>query len=111
MRKFIFAVAACAALAAGELRADFGTAPGSAPGTAAGPGNTTGQYGWNPIVKRILWWKKNDCDTGNCATDKCGPRGCAPQAGPMQLPGTLVFPTHAFNRSPRDFFMYGHGGS
>ncbi len=113
MTKYLFAVAACAALAAGEVRADFGTPPAAAaPGTSAGPGNTVGQYGWNPIVKRIMFWKKkDDCDSGNCGTDKCGPRGCAPQAPAGMLPGTLVFPTHPFNRSPRDFFMYGHGGS
>lgn len=112
MKKYLFAMAACAALAAGEIRADFGTPPPAAPGTAAGPGNTVGQYGWNPIVKRIMFWKKkDDCSTGNCGTDKCGPRGCAPQAPAGMLPGTLVFPTHPFNRSPRDYFMYGHGGN
>jgi hypothetical protein len=112
MKKYLFAVAVCAAVAAGAVRADFGTPPAAAPGTSAGPGNTTGQYGWNPIVKRIMFWKKkDDCGTGSCGTDKCGPRGCAPQAPAGMLPGTLVFPTHPFNRSPRDYFMYGHGGS
>lgn len=114
MSKYLFALAACVALATTDSRADFGTPPvlghGGAPGTAAGPGNTAGQYGWNPIVKRIMFWKKKD-DCNTCGKDKCGPGGCAPQAPAGAMPGTLVFPTHPFNRSPRDFFMYGHGGS
>lgn len=112
MKKYLFALAACAAIAAADVRADFGTPPAPAQGGGA-PAGGANTYGWNPILKRVMFWKKkDDCSTGSCNTgSKCGPGGCAPQAPAAGLPGTLVFPTHPFNRSPRDYFMYGHGGN
>lgn len=109
MSKSLLALGVVALFAISDARADFGTAP--RPGVPAGAsGGTPGQYGWNPIMKRIFFWRKSD-DCGTCNTGKCGPGGCAPQAAAAPMPGTLVFPTHMYNRSPRDYFMYGQGGN
>ncbi len=112
MKKYLFALAACAAIAAADARADFGTPPAPAGAAAAGaPAGGANTYGWNPILKRVMFWKKKD----DCAGGKCGPTPGAGVPGipgnGMAMPGTLVFPTHPFARSPRDYFMYGHGGS
>lgn len=118
MSRFLFALAVCAVVAASDARADFGTppAPAQASAGAAAGESSVGQFGWNPIFKRMAFWKKKgDCNTGNCADGKCGPRPGAGVPGipgnGMAMPGTLVFPTHPYARSPRDYFMYGHGGS
>jgi hypothetical protein len=84
-----------------------------------------GKYGTNPLLKRLMWWKKDDgdpCGKGGRLKDKLhGPRlgrhGCCGDGTPppgigypgtpgAQMPGTLVFPNHPYMRSPRDFFMY-----
>lgn len=117
MKKYLFALVISAAFAASDSRADFGTPPAppapSATGGAPTGGGGGGSYGWNPIVKRILFWKKSDA--GSCANGKCGPTPGAGVPGipgnGMAMPGTLVFPTHPYARSPRDYFMYGHGGN
>lgn len=113
MKKLLFALVVAAGVTASEARADyFGTPPGPAPAPAAGSGSA-GHYGWNPVLKKILWWKKSDdCSTGNCGPRAgCAGGNCAPGGPPGITGGTLVFPTHPFARSPRDYFMYGHGGS
>jgi hypothetical protein len=108
---------AVVAVVSGEARANWGTPPGPPQGHAAAPENTTGRYGMNPLLKRMFWWKKD--------ADPCGPQGCGkghghcfggncapvppPYGAAPPMPGTLVFPNHPFNRSPRDFFMQGTG--
>jgi opacity protein-like surface antigen len=108
MKKLLFAVAV-AAVTATSAQAQFGTPPVPAPPQAAPAANTANHYGWNPVIKRIMFWKKDDCGTGSYGKGgNCGP-GAGANMGPVG--GTLVFPTHPFARSPRDYFMYGHGGS
>ncbi|QEL16527.1 hypothetical protein [Limnoglobus roseus] len=113
MNKLLIAVAAAACVAVGDSRADFGTPPHPAAPSAEAPVSTAGQYGWNPILKKIFWWKKSDCSTGDCGKGgACKGGNCAPPAGPPPfMGGTLVYPNHQFARSPRDYFMYGHGGN
>lgn len=113
MNKFIVALAVAACVAVADSRADFGGPPRpGAGGGAAPPANTANQYGWNPILKKVFWWKKDDCSTGNCGGKAGCPGGnCAPAMGGAPVGGTLVFPQHQFARSPRDYFMYGHGGN
>jgi hypothetical protein len=86
-------------------QAQWNMPPAQAPAGAAGGGSV---YGWNPALKRnLFWWKKDACGTGGCNTG-CAGGNCGQipgLTGPM--PGTLVFPQHQFIRSPRDFFMAG----
>ena len=113
MKKLLFALVVAAGVAASEARADFGTPPGPAPAPAAGPGSSSvGHYGWNPMFKKLLWWKKSDCSTGDCGKGSaCAGGNCGPGGPPGITGGTLVFPNHQFARSPRDYFMFGHGGN
>jgi hypothetical protein len=109
MRKYLLTLAVVA-LASLTATAEHGAPP--APG-AGGP-----EFGWNPIMKKILWWKKDKGDCKGCASGTTypappgvpqfsgGPYGTGPG-----MPGTLVFPNHQFIRSPRDFFMTGQGGN
>lgn len=107
MKKLILALAV-AGFAVSGARADFGTPPRPAPEAA----NTANQYGWNPILKKVLWWKKDDCSKGNCGGKAgCAGGNCGPGANGGPIGGTLVFPNHPFARSPRDYFMYGQGGN
>lgn len=119
MRKLMFAAVAAAGvgLTAADAKAQFGSGPlgapppemampGPGPG-CSGPGcggEGAGRYGWNPIFKKVFWWKKDKACGAGCAVP--APPG-AP-GGPQV--GTLVFPNHQFNRSPRDYFMFGQGG-
>jgi hypothetical protein len=101
MKRILFAVAAAVAVTAADARADWGATPPPQPpaGAPVAAGGGSGEYGWNPVFKRCLWWKK-DCGSGNCGK---GHGGAA--AGPA---GTLVFPQHPYARSPRDWFMTGY---
>lgn len=108
------------AFTAGTASADWGTAPVPGYGQQqqpTAPVSTVGQYGWNPIFKKVLWWKKDGCDGGACGGKGCADKGPpAPGSGlpgspGASMPGTLVFPNHPYIRSPRDYFMYGQGGN
>jgi hypothetical protein len=104
MKRILFAAAVAMAVSAADARADWGGGPGTVPpqqAAAPAPNGGQGAYGWNPVLKRCLWWKK---DTG-CAT--CGKNG-GHGAGGAAPGGTLVFPQHQFARSPRDWFMFGY---
>lgn len=111
MHKLLIAAAVAVGLAAADARADWGTPPRPAPDAGCAGGNCSGcQFGLNPVLKKLLWWKK---DAG-CGTAGCGGRNCAGTAAaapPPFMGGTLVYPNHPFARSPRDYFMYGQGGN
>jgi hypothetical protein len=85
------------------------------------------RYGFNPFLRKIVWWKGGS--TGgctNCGSSSGGPAfppapgayGTPPGLGAAapglgypgtpgySMPGTLVFPHHYYMRSPRDFFMW-----
>jgi hypothetical protein len=100
MKRILFTAAAVVVTAAGA-QADWGATPAPQPpaGAPVAAGGGSGEYGWNPVFKRCLWWKK-DCGSGHCGK---GHGGAA--AGPA---GTLVFPQHPYARSPRDWFMTGY---
>ena len=92
-------------------------------GPTAGYARHDSRYGWNPLVRRLAFWKRdNSCGTcggggllsrlrGLCSGGGCGGGGFGGQSGPAfnpypnGVPGTLVFPNHWYTRSPRDFFM------
>lgn len=76
------------------------------------------KYGWHPSLKKLMFWKKDDCGGGcgsGCGNGSCGggsPYG-APAHGVNMGPanpqqGTLVFPHHTYIRGPRDYFMAGN---
>jgi hypothetical protein len=120
MTRMLWAAVAAAAVAAtaGDARAQWGTPPAPMPGYGAPEGCASAdRYGWHPILRKALWFHKDGCGRGGCrGKGGCGqvtppygvygggPGGAygAPGGG---MPGTLVFPNHQFNRSPRDFFM------
>jgi hypothetical protein len=103
MKRILFAVAAVVVTAAGA-RADWGATPAPQPpaGAPVAAGGGSGEYGWNPVFKRCLWWKK---DSG---CKNCGGHGGAGGMGGAAAGGTLVFPQHPYARSPRDWFMTGY---
>jgi hypothetical protein len=107
MRKYLLTLAVVA-MAGLTAKADFNAPPA--------PGAGGAEFGWNPIMKKMLWWKKDKGTHFNKVSAPPAPPG-VPQfsGGPYGtgpgMPGTLVFPNHAFVRSPRDFFMYGQGGN
>lgn len=118
MKKLMFAAAAAVVVgvSAADAQAQFGSGPmAPPPGMSMGmPGPTAGgagctecgdRHGWHPVLKKLMWWKKDHGCKGGCAA--VPPPPGAP-GGPQV--GTLVFPNHPFVRSPRDFFMYGQGG-
>jgi hypothetical protein len=96
-------------------------------GANAGYARHDSRYGWNPLVRRLAFWKRdNSCGTsgggllsrlrglaagggGGFGSGFGG--GFSGQGGPAfdpypnGVPGTLVFPNHFYSRSPRDFFM------
>jgi hypothetical protein len=98
--------------------------------SGCGPsGECEGRYGLLPLFRKAIWWKK---DCGGCSGSGCGGKpGLFGKAGGYgmggygygmahpgvgypgtpgaQMPGTLVFPNHPFNRGPRDFFMWEPG--
>ncbi len=133
MKRIWLAMAAAVGLlaSAGVSRADFGGSPpvvqaGGMPQPQAAE-NTGERYGLLPIFRRVVWGTKaqSGCVGAGCGNTTGAPRvgGYAPQMGgyggpqmgmpygpgmgaPGQPQGTLVFPNHQFNRSPRDFFMW-----
>ena len=90
-------------------------------GASAGYARHDARYGWNPLFRKLAFWKRdNGCGGGGvllgrlrglCASGGFGGGGFGGQGGPAfnpypnGVPGTLVFPNHHFTRSPRDFFM------
>lgn len=116
MKQMLLAAAAlvCVAVCGNQTRADWGGSPGvpmpAMPGygqpynmAAPPPSSGADRYGWHPIMRKALWWKKADpCSVGTVQA----PPPYGVYGNPMGMPGTLVFPNHQFNRSPRDFFMW-----
>jgi hypothetical protein len=102
-----------------------GTVTGNCVGCGAGVGvpATAGyahhdsRYGWNPLFRKLAFWKRdNACGTSGGGLFSrlrglCGANAAGAGAGaefnpyPNGVPGTLVFPNHYYARSPRDFFM------
>jgi hypothetical protein len=98
-------------------------APGPMYGMPSGPGCETGgcsncmcglretdaRVGLHPIFSKLFWWKKAKCKRcGGLFGPRCNTGFGQPDAFnpyPNGVPGTLVFPQHAFIRSPRDFWM------
>ncbi len=95
MNRILIAAAAavCVAAFAGESQAAGPQPPYLVPAPPAG-GDV---YGPHPFLKKLMFWKKDDCG------GKCGKCAVAP---PEPTPGTLVFPFNPYIRSPRDYFMY-----
>jgi hypothetical protein len=118
MTRMLWAAAAAAAVAAtaGETRAQWAPPPGPMPGYGAPmPGYgapmaapAADMYGWHPTIRKALWFQKDGCGRGGCkGKGGCGvvPPPYGVYGNPGGMPGTLVFPNHQYNRSPRDFFM------
>lgn len=78
------------------------------------------KYGLLPFIRRLAFWKKDDCGD-DCGRGKIiGGRAPAsawetplpppgigyPGTPGHAMPGTLVFPNHPYSRSPRDFFLW-----
>lgn len=128
MKRMILAAVVGLGLAAGAQAGDgCGTPACGGHGHAGCSDCDGGKYGTHPLLKRLMWWKKDDgcdaCGSKGKLRDKLhGPRlghghGCCGDTAPppgigypgtpgAQMPGTLVFPNHPYMRSPRDFFMY-----
>jgi hypothetical protein len=110
MNRMLLAAAALACVAVADARADWGATPPvpaypySAP--PAAETSNVDRFGWHPVIRKVLWWKMDGGSCKNCG--KC--KGCEPTPPPYGVypntPGTLVFPNHQFNRSPRDYFMW-----
>ena len=101
MKRILFAAVIAMALGmlASESKANgWGAPPAPSPfggQQAAGPVGPVGdRYGYNPMLRHMMWWKK----------DRCG-NGCGAQAGPGGPGGTMVFPVNPYIRSPRDWFQ------
>jgi len=122
MKRFLLTAATFACLAGGAFAA--GPLGGAVPVTMPYSGDSLpsvgaeGKYGLLPFLRRGIFWRHNaggcpGCDGGPRLAGSYGPTvpGAGipgvPQPGQpgMGMPGTLVFPTHPFMRSPRDFFM------
>ena len=101
MKRILFAAAVAMALGAlaSESKANgWGTPPVPAPfgaPQAAPTGPVGDRYGYNPMLRQMMWWKKDRCGNG------CG----GPAAGAQGPGGTLVFPVNPYVRSPRDWFQ------
>jgi len=120
MKRIWLAVAAAVGLltAAGVSRADFGGPPpvmqAGGPVAPQAAENTANRYGILPFFRQVVWWKKapSGCVGAGCGNTMSGGPRVGGYAPPMAMPyggqpqGTLVFPNHQFNRSPRDFFMW-----
>lgn len=94
----VAAVATALGLVASDAKANgWGAAPVPAPfgaGPQAGPVAPQGdRYGYNPLLRQLMWWKK----------DRCGAQGYGGAAGGPG--GTLVYPVNPYVRSPRDWFQ------
>ena len=101
MKRILFAAVIAMALGmlASESKANgWGTPPVpnafGGPQAAAPVGPVGDRYGYNPMLRQMMWWKK----------DRCG-NGCGAQAGPGGPGGTMVFPVNPYIRSPRDWFQ------
>ena len=111
MTRLLWAAAAAVVVAgsAGDAQAQWGTPPAPMPAygaPAAAPAADV--YGWHPVLRRALWFQKDGCGRGGCkGKGGCGtvPPPYGVYGNPAGMPGTLVFPNHHYNRSPRDFFM------
>jgi hypothetical protein len=77
----------------GGMQAAQSTVPHPAP-------QGTNKYGRSSTLNRLMWWKK-DAGCNGCGAPDAGMSGA-------NTPGTLVFPTHPYARSPRDWFMFGY---
>ncbi len=99
MKRILIAVAAAAGVAvlAGETQAAGAQPPYLTPAPPAGSADI---YGPNPFLKKLMFWKKDDCGSTGKGCSKCQ------VTPPEPMPGTLVFPFNPYMRSPRDFFMY-----
>jgi hypothetical protein len=112
----VAAVVAAMAALAGESKANgWGTAgaPGLPSAQPMGPVAPQGdRYGYNPMLRQLMWWKKDRCSPGgNCGAGSCGAGGCGAggMGGGMGGPGMggpmMAFPNHPYARSPRDWFQ------
>jgi hypothetical protein len=94
----VAAVATALGLVASDAKANgWGAPPVAAPfaGPQAGPVAPQGdRYGYNPLLRHLLWWKKDRCGAGGCGGAGGGGAG-----------GTLVYPINPYVRSPRDWFQ------
>ncbi len=132
MAKFWAAAAAAGALAtAGTTWAEPGgptfaqpahemTGPGGPPGEYAPTSEDV--YGAHPLIRKLCFWKKPAAPVAPSHKHApMGPYGPLPGLVPNHapagagvpgpgMPGTLVFPSHTYVRSPRDYFMYEPGG-
>jgi hypothetical protein len=98
-------------MVAGESKANgwgaFG-APGLQAAQPQAPAGPVGdRYGFNPMLRHMMWWKKDRCSP--CEGGGCGgmPGMGGPGMGGM-MPGgggMMAFPNHPFARSPRDWFQ------
>lgn len=92
---------------------------GPPPGASMAPsGGGASPYGWNPMFKKVLWWKKDSSSPCGKNGKGCADANAVPAPGSglpgspgASMPGTLVFPQNPYIRSPRDFFMYGQSGN
>ncbi|MFO0935644.1 MAG: hypothetical protein U0798_03900 [Gemmataceae bacterium] len=100
MKRILFAAAVAMALGvfASESKAQWGAPPvPGMQGPQAPVGPVGDRYGYNPMLRQLMWWKKDRCGSGACG---------GPAAGMQQGPGgTLVFPVNPYVRSPRDWFQ------
>ncbi len=133
MKKFLFTMAVAAGVVvtsnganaqwggppgAGGMPGGMGMPPGGIQGMPYGPppgasmasGGGASPYGWNPMFKKVLWWKKDSSSPCGKNGKGCADTNAVPQLG-AATPGTLVFPQNPYIRSPRDFFMYGQSGN
>lgn len=99
-------VAAMAALA-GESKANGWGAFGAPGLQAAQPQQPVGpvgdRYGYNPMLRHLMWWKKDRCSPNDgCGTGNCGMGGAGMMPGGG---GMMAFPNPPHWRSPRDWFQ------
>lgn len=114
--KRIFALAAIAAVMAAltvESKASgwgaFG-APGLQAATPQQPVGPVGdRYGYNPMLRHLMWWKKDRCSPNDgCGSCAGGGFGMPGMGGAGMMPGgggMMAFPNPPYWRSPRDWFQ------
>ena len=102
------------------VRADFGGPLPPQPMPASPPvnyqmeaeiGYEKGIYGTHPMLRKLLFWKKDGGKVhSHTHTRPLPPPNTALPGSPgVGMPGTLVFPYNPYVRAPRDFFMYEPG--
>lgn len=118
MKRIIAAVlfAAIVGMTMADTKASGWGIPGSPELASAKPqqapmGPVGDRYGFNPMLRHMMWWKKDrcsPCENGGCG----GPGGMGgygmPGMGGAGMGGgggTMVFPSHPYVRSPRDWFQ------